>query len=318
MAGRKGLWSLLFALAFLGAAFAGEKAKEDDDKGDDKDVVAKVDTATITRGDLRTYKRLLLALGQQVQKLPNNEQLLDAAIDRILWEGYFEKKELLPTGAQVERAIKAKDAELRRSGKPGLEAILAHFRIASEDYAAYIRLSLAQQNLARKLLGDIKEEDIRKEYDASPPRYDGSRVHISEVFVSTTGMSANPEELDEAKKKIDKCYAALEGGKDFARVAEDHSEGATAAAGGDIGWSIRRVHEDLDTLMDAAWDLPVGKYTKPIRTSRGWFIWKVMEREPAYLTYFGCKRGIKNELLNRKVKSIIKDLRDKAKIEKSL
>jgi len=73
-----------------------------------------------------------------------------------------------------------------------------------------------------------------------------------------------------------------------------------------------------EPLIEAAWKLKTGEITKPIRGARGWHIIKVTEREPAYLTYFGCKRGIRQELTRSKLEGILDDLKAGANIERLL
>ena len=310
-----GLWSVLLAVALTSVALAGEEPKKDDDKA----IVGKVDDKSINRGDLKTLRSLLLAYGVRIQNLPNFEQLLDQIIDRTLWEVYLEEEGLMPTGPEVERAVKAFDARLRSAGRPALQAILAHHRVGQEDFNAYVRYQGAIAKRNRQIVDKITEDQIRKEYDANPAMYDGSRIRVSQIFVSTAGLGAKPKELEDAKKKIDECYAALEAGKDFARQAEIFSEHpASAAQGGDIGWLRRAVRDEFEELVAAAWGLEVGKHTKPIRTGLGWYIWKVTDKEPAYLTYFGCKKGIREALVRRKIKAMIRGFRDSATITKTL
>ena len=310
-----GLWSVLLAVALTSVALAGEEPTKDDDKA----VVGSVDGKSINRGDLKTLKRLLLAYGVRPDRVPNFEQLLDQIIDRTLWEVYLEKESLMPGGPEVEAAVKAFDARLRSAGRPGLQAILAHHRVGQEDFNAYVRYQRAIARRNREMVDKITEEQIRKEFDSDPTMYDGSRIRVSQIFVSTAGLADKPKELEEAKTKIDKCLAALTAGKEFARVAEDYSEHSPSAAqGGDIGWLRRAVRDEFEELTAAAWGLEVGKHTKAIRTGLGWSIWKVTDKEPAYLTYFGCKDGIRKALLRRKIQAMIRGFRDNAKIKKTL
>lgn len=66
-------------------------------------------------------------------------------------------------------------------------------------------------------------------------------------------------------------------GEDFIEVAAAESADATTAQnGGDMG---RRARSDLDpALADAAFDLPVGQSTQPVKTSFGFHILRVDER----------------------------------------
>jgi peptidyl-prolyl cis-trans isomerase C len=123
---------------------------------------------------------------------------------------------------------------------------------------------------------------------------------------------------EEAKQRIEQCYAKLRAGADFRSVATAFSLADSAPRGGDCGWFVRGPrHPDLEPLLAAAWRLGVGVFTVPIRGQCGWYIIKVTEREPAKLTYSGCRDAVKRMLCLRRVEAIVSDLRKKATIEES-
>jgi len=287
----------------------------DDIGGHATDVVAKVDNVNITRGEL-TQARRLMATGRR-GPLPNNQQILEQLINRALWQRYFDKEGLRPTGAEIQQAIARFDQQLRRRGASYQRYLIARGLTAEED-AALRGYNLAMQRLVNKVQEKITENDIKAEYDAHPEWYDGSRIRIQQIFIDTSNLGSDKKKLDEAKQRIEKVSAQLAEGKDFDRLAKDYSEGAAGSRGGDRGWFRRKGPEVDEPLISSAWGLKVGEITKPIRGVRGWHILKVTEREPAAFTFFGCKRRIRAELTRRRLEAVVDDLKAGAKIERLL
>ena len=318
-------WSLaLFALALVAgsvAARAGEatgKGKAGPEKAIDRDeVVAKVDDASITRGELIASRRRLAMKLEQGRSLPNNEWILDQLIDRALLLAHFKKEGLTPPGAQIQAAIQRLDAQLRRQRRITYTQFLARMGLTPEQHAAMLGYETAMKKFVNELQEKVTDAKIEAEYEAHPQWYDGSRIRLSQIFVDTSNIGDDAKALEKAKEKIDKCHAELKEKKDFAKLAKDRSEDEAGPRGGDRGWFLRK-GKDAEVLIDAAWDLKIDDYTKPIRGPKGWHILKVTEREGAYLTPQGCKQRIRNELIGRKVKELLKELRAKAKIKKML
>ena len=174
----------------------------------------------------------------------------------------------------------------------------------------------------RRLVSDmqekITEDDVKKEYEAHPEYYDGSRIRIQQIFVDTSNAGNDQKKLEEAKKKAEDVHKKLVEGKDFERLAKDFSEGAASQRGGERGWFRRKGPEVDEPLISAAWTLKIGEFTKPIRGVRGWHVLKVAEREPAYFTFQGCKARIRQELTRERLEAILDKLKAGAKIERLL
>jgi len=71
----------------------------------------------------------------------------------------------------------------------------------------------------------------------------------------------------------------VRGGADFAELARVHSEDASAARGGDLGWLYPGdTVPDFQRAMDA---LKPGEISQPVRTPFGWHLIQVLERRKA-------------------------------------
>lgn len=295
---------------------AASKDDADAAAGDKDDAVAKVDDVVVRRSELIEERRQI-AINNPRVRIPNNDVILDRLINRVLLQRYISKESLAPSGAEVQKAIRTFDARLRQRGA-SYEKYLEQTGLSAESHAGRIRYEMSMRKLIERIAGKVTEEQVRAEFDAHPESYDGSRVRISQIFVDTSNISHDAKKIEEAKQKIDKCYADLQAGKEFKHVASDHSEGPAAARGGDRGWFTRKASEADEELLSNAWKLEVNKYTEPVRGSRGWHILIVADREPAHFTYFGAKRQVKQALTRNQLEGILDELKGKAKIEKKL
>lgn len=279
-------------------------------------IVAKVDDIVITRDDLNLAQRQLRALNPQAP-LPNNQQLVEQLIERVLWQRYFEKQGLRASGPEIQRAIQQLDAELRQRGS-SYQRWIAALGLTAEEHAALISFDLSSARLRERIRGEMQEEEIKREFDAHPEWYDGSRIRVSQIFINTADILYDPDKLKKAKERIDKIYEELKAGKDFGKLARDYTEDRASEVDGDRGWFTRKGAEEDEPLIAAAWNLKVGEFTKPIQGARGWHILKVTDREPARFTPFGARPNVIAELIRRRIATILDELKAKATIVRNI
>jgi len=208
-----------------------------EERGDDV-VVAKVNGAPITRQDLLRLRRYLL-IGDR-QRTLDMRQVLDYAINRLLWEAYLEKGNLWPTAADVQRAIQQIDAHLRQGGVAvsGLR-VLSPLGLTGDELAAHVRFELAMRGLAARMQAQLRPEEIKAEFDARPEWYDGSRVRISGFCLGTRHLADQPDKLEKAKQQIEKTHEGLLKGWDFDRLARSFSDDPVDPFNRDLGWFFR-------------------------------------------------------------------------------
>jgi len=137
-------------------------------------------------------------------------------------------------------------------------------------------------------------------------------------------LAPNPSENERnrALKTVQAIKKRLDAGEDFAKVAREESEDPESAArGGDIGFVMRGVAPaELDK---AVFSLEPGQISEPILTEIGYSIIRVKEKFAAEKPDFDrFKDDLGNFLQNvgfhKKLEAFVKDLRDKAVIERHL
>lgn len=89
-------------------------------------------------------------------------------------------------------------------------------------------------------------------------------VRASHILVNTN------EEAVSIKSKIDK-------GENFEAMAQKYSKCPSGKNGGDLGYFGRG--EMVPSFETAAFELPVGKVSNPVKTQFGWHLIKVTDKE---------------------------------------
>ncbi|MEI6986461.1 MAG: peptidylprolyl isomerase [Rhodospirillaceae bacterium] len=151
-----------------------------------------------------------------------------------------------------------------------------------------------------RITDDVLKTRYKKYVDENPAQ---DEVRASHILVATEA---------EAKALLDQ----LKGGADFAKLAKDKStDSAAAAQGGDLGFFTREAM--VAPFSEAAFNGTVGKViTSPVHTQFGWHVIRVDERRKATVSSLDDVRGeLENEMSQEIVGGVVKDLREKAKIE---
>ena len=161
------------------------------------------------------------------------------------------------------------------------EGLLAQEGYTLAGYKAFMRKHLARLKLVNlKVRSKVKisDEDLKAEYARwSHDEANEFEVHARHLLVQVA-PKATPEQIEQARlKAVMLMNEALKPGTDFALLAKKKSEGPSAADGGDLGFFKRGVM--VAEFEKAAFTLPPGGISDPIRTKFGWHVLKVEEHK---------------------------------------
>ena len=186
----------------------------------------------------------------------------------------------------------------------------AERRNVDEDPTAQVALEQARAAVLREFLVQqaieegMTEEKVRARYDEKKAE-DGfaqEQVHARHILVETE---------DEAKAAI----AQIEGGADFAAVAQEHSIDSSSAAGGDLGFITR--DQVVPEFGEAAFALEAGEISpEPVQSQFGWHVIDVVERRTIEPTFEETAPVLRQELAREIVTALVEDLRGDAEIER--
>ena len=181
------------------------------------------------------------------------------------------------------------------SQQPQAEALSKEPRLAAQmelQSRAMLAQAVAADYVSRNQATD---EEIRALYDEqmANPEFEFKARHI---LVETQG---------EATALI----AELDGGADFAELAQENSTGPSGPTGGDLGWfpADRMVSE----FSNAVQQLQDGEFTKePVQTQFGWHvILREGSREATPPTFESLAEMLKQQVEQKKLQSYLESLR---------
>ncbi|MBW8878277.1 MAG: peptidylprolyl isomerase [Acidobacteria bacterium] len=153
------------------------------------------------------------------------------------------------------------------------QAHKAEFRLPEQRDVAYLLVNGAQAAQQVK----VTDQDLQSFYDAHKADFSHEeQVHARHVLVMVNDQRTDAQaqaRIQEAKKKI-------EGGADFAKVVAEYSDDtASKASGGDLG-SFGR-HRMVKEFEDAAFNAQPHKLVGPVKSSFGYHLIEVLDKQPA-------------------------------------
>ncbi len=160
-----------------------------------------------------------------------------------------------------------------------LEMALMREGLTKQEFRDRIKNEILREQYVSFRLRDrlvVRDEDVRAYYENHRDEFAGDPVlHLAELRLNLP-PDANDEQVRAAFTKINELYQQLLAGSDFAELARQNSQGATADAGGDIGEF--KLDELKDTYRKAAAPLEAGQLSTIFRDGGGFFILKVLEK----------------------------------------
>lgn len=145
------------------------------------------------------------------------------------------------------------------------KAIPADDPEVAKQMAALRERIVMQVYFEREINAKLTDEVLRQRYDQWKEANPGaSEVHARHILLET-------------EEKAKEVLAELQGGKDFAEAAKEHSTGPSGPSGGDLGFFTQ--DQMVKPFADAAFAMEPGAVSaEPVKTDFGWHIIKVEER----------------------------------------
>jgi peptidyl-prolyl cis-trans isomerase SurA len=292
-------------------------------------IIVKVNGEIFTQTDLEEQQILLLR--ERDPKIQQNDAALQAALAEItptiLVEAVdellliqrarelkrpFTDENFKNAIDQVKQQNKLDDAGLQKAmTEQGIT--MAQLR-ANFEKVYYVRL--AQQEIMRNMT--LTEQESRQYYAKHPEEFlKPATLTIREILIevpTTAGADGKPAinaaQNEAAREKIAAARERLLKGEDFAAVAAEVSDSGTKANGGLIG-SVQV--SDLNPSLRAVFEkLEPGQVSEPVRTERGYQIFKLDARSAAEpLPYEQVKDQIAQRIYDQRLEGEMKTYLDK-------
>jgi len=214
-----------------------------------------------------------------------------------------------------------------RQGFPSDEAFaqgLEQMGYASGELEAELERQLAIQLLIDSEIApgvSVSGEELRDYYDAHPEAFRSpERVRARHILIRVA-EGAGQEAETQARERIEEIRRRILDGADFAELARELSEDGSSAEGGDLGYFVRSGM--VPAFSDAAFSLPLGSLSEPVRSEFGYHLIEVTDRVEAGVVAFQdveVKLGeyLRYEETMRALERLVAELRETATIVEDL
>lgn len=289
-------------------------------------VIAVVNGEPYTLSNLNRYAKEKFGRGfgsDDVSRIDDGDrQVLEQFITEKLLEAEVREAGIRIGPEEIERYIERVKSTNRLSDED-LQLALKREGQTLESYRATVKAQMEKSEIIdrqvrRKI--NITDDDVERYYKLNQKNYQTKgRARIRHILFALS-ENAPPEHVQAVNEKARGVYQRIQAGEDFANLANEFSEGAGRAAGGDIGWFTRGTL--IGGLEEVAFEkLKVGQVSEPFRTAMGFHIVKLESREngtPIPLKTVAPQ--IKEELVNKALEErfarwLKTDMRRKHKVD---
>lgn len=241
-------------------------------------IAAVVNDDVISVLDLLSRVRMVLISSN----LPDTEetrqklagQVLRQLIDEKLQLQEAKRQNVTATEDEINKALG--QIEKQNSMKSGqLDQYLQARGIERDALVGQLTAAIVWAKLVKRQASqstEISDEEIDDSLKRAKEHANEPQSRIAEIFLAVD----NPSQEDEVKKLAERLSDQMHHGARFSAVAQQFSQSATAAVGGDMGWL--RADQLPPELGKVAANLKVGELSAPIRSGGGFYLLVVVDR----------------------------------------
>jgi len=295
-------------------------------KEDPNQPVAKVNGETITRAEL---DRSLTAVRQRAAmsgRSLSNEQLSklkSQTLERLIGAELL-YQESQKEGIKIDEEQVQKEFEKWKKRFPSdadYKKVLKELHVTETDVKDGIKKSLCIRKFVDEKFKEktkIPDKEVKAFYDQHPDFFKQPEQVKARHILIKVAPDAKESEKEEALKKIKGIQEKQKGGKDFAELAKEYSEGPTASKGGELGYFKRE--QMAKPFSDAAFALEPGQVSDVVKTRYGYHLIKVEEKKPASTAPYESVKEIfaqylKQQKMTEEIKTYVDKLKEESKIE---
>jgi peptidyl-prolyl cis-trans isomerase SurA len=242
-------------------------------------IAAVVNDEVISVADLAARIRLVFA-SSNIPDTPDTRQRVTRQVVRMLIDEKLEMQEakrLNITVSDDEAAKAFANIEAQNKlPKGGLEAMLTARGIPRSTLIDQLTATLAWGKVIRQNLNrvtPISDEEIDSAIARLREAEDQPRARVAEIFLAVS----NPQQDEEVHRFADQLFDQLRQGAHFSALAQQFSQSATAAVGGDIGWvSPSQLASEIGSTVQK---LNPGELAPPVRAAGGYYLILVTDKQ---------------------------------------
>jgi peptidyl-prolyl cis-trans isomerase SurA len=242
-------------------------------------IAAVVNDEVISVADVAARIRLVL-ISSNIPDTPDTRQRVTRQVVRILIDEKLEMQEakrlnITVSDDEAAKALANIEAQ-NKLPKGGLDAMLTARGIPRGTLVDQVTATLAWSKVIRQNLNritPISDEEIDNAIARLRDAEDQPRARVAEIFLAVN----NPQQDEEVHHFADQLFDQLRQGARFSALAQQFSQSATAAVGGDIGWvSPSQLASEVGSTVQK---LNPGELAPPIRAAGGYYLILVTDKQ---------------------------------------
>jgi peptidyl-prolyl cis-trans isomerase SurA len=201
-------------------------------------------------------------------------QVLRALVDEKLQLQEAKRQNIVATDDELNTALA--QIEKQNSMQPGqLNEFLKSRGIDRGSLLNQLTASIVWAKLVRRLAAqntEISDDEVDDAIKRLKDHANDPQSRIAEIFLPVD----NPTQDQEVRSLAEKLIDQMKHGARFSAIAQQFSQSATAAVGGDMGWM--RPDQLPPELATAVAPLKQGELSTPIHTNSGYYLLLVLDR----------------------------------------
>lgn len=292
-------------------------------------IIATVDGEPITSHEVERYREASRSGDKSGDPSKSGEgepqlteqQALDALITDKLLEREVRDKAIEIKSEDIDKYVD-QVKQRNRIDDYRFEAALKAQGLSLKKYRERIKGELEKSQLVSKEIRgrvNVSSAEIQRYYDANRAEFMADeRVTARDILFRVEPLDSEAE-IERLRQKAEEVRGLAVGGRDFAALAKQFSEGPEASRGGLLGTFPRGALEE--PLDRAVFVLAPGGVSEVVRGEHGFHILRVDKYEPAgYRSFDEVREQIRETLYQRAVEGrfqewISKDLRERHNVE---
>ncbi len=247
-------------------------------------------------------------------------EVLNSLVDDILLEQQIKELNYKVSEQEVEATIQR---VMKSNNIPNLEVFkdaLAKQGKSWKEYRKEIRKQLRRWQFINAKVGHkvkISDEEVLAAYEKETVGERELEYRARHVLFRVPS-GASPMQEDIQRQKAKDALSRLKSGEDFAKLAQEISEGPTARFGGDLGWF--RTGVMVKDFEDAVVMLQPGEMSEVVRSPFGFHVIELTETREIELRGFKDSRSeihqrLREEEMQRQMITWLRDLRKKSFVD---
>jgi len=248
------------------------------DQNPETRIAAVVNDEVISVADLQSRLRMVMLSSNfpdsQETRQRIASQVLRTIVDEKLQMQEAKRQNVSATDDEIKKAVS--QIEKQNNMQPEqLDAVLKAHGIERASLIDQLTASIVWAKLVRRLLSQtsvVSEEEIDDAWRRIKESANEPQSRVAEIFLAVD----NPQQDEEMRRLAERLVEQMKHGARFSAVAQQFSQSATAAVGGDLGWL--RPEQLSPDLAKAVAQMRPGELSPPIRSGAGYYLMLVLDR----------------------------------------